>query len=242
RGLFQSIVVTLALAILYKGKLLQNMLAIGKTGLVASAFLALCNISFVYSLETTGAANTLIIVATTSMWAALISIVMLGERASRPTVLAMVVSFGGILIVFIDDLQAGSLFDNIYGLVTAISMAAALTLIRKKSHVNMVPTAALSAAMAAVVSFPFIGTVDYQSFQWASLLILGLIVLPVSFGCMTIGPRYIPSAEVSLLLLLETTLGPLWVWLGTGEAPSNNEYVGGGNCYCCACCTFLTQT
>ncbi|MDX1738234.1 MAG: EamA/RhaT family transporter, partial [Alphaproteobacteria bacterium] len=77
RGLFQSIVVTLALAILYKGKLLQNMLAIGKTGLIASAFLALCNISFVYSLETTGAANTLIIVATTSMWAALISIVML---------------------------------------------------------------------------------------------------------------------------------------------------------------------
>ena len=35
-----------------------------------------------------------------------------------------------------------------------------------------------------------------------------------------LAPRHISSAEVALILLGETILSPLWVYLGVGEAPT----------------------
>jgi drug/metabolite transporter (DMT)-like permease len=53
-----------------------------------------------------------------------------------------------------------------------------------------------------------------------------MIVLPVSFSLITIGPRYLPASEVSLLMLLETALGPLWVWLVIHEQPGTSTLIG----------------
>ena len=44
---------------------------------------------------------------------------------------------------------------------------------------------------------------------------------------MFVGPRYIPAAEVGLLLLMESILGPIWVWLVLAEQPSVNTLAGG---------------
>ena len=41
------------------------------------------------------------------------------------------------------------------------------------------------------------------------------------------GPRFIPAAEVALLLLLETVLGALLVWMIVGEASVLATVVGG---------------
>ena len=60
------------------------------------------------------------------------------------------------------------------------------------------------------------------------MLLLGLLLLPVAFGLLTLGPRYITAPEVSLLMLLETAIGPLIVWLALGETPSDLALIGGG--------------
>ena len=39
--------------------------------------------------------------------------------------------------------------------------------------------------------------------------------------------RYLAAGEVGLLALLETTLGPIWVWLGIGERPTDLALIGG---------------
>ena len=49
---------------------------------------------------------------------------------------------------------------------------------------------------------------------------MGVVILPLSFACLAVAPRYISSAVVSLLMLLEMVLGPFWVWLGVGERPT----------------------
>ncbi len=49
---------------------------------------------------------------------------------------------------------------------------------------------------------------------------MGVIILPVSFTCLIIAPRYTSSAIVSLIMLLEMVIGPFWVWIGIGERPS----------------------
>ena len=43
----------------------------------------------------------------------------------------------------------------------------------------------------------------------------------------TIAPRFIPAAEVNLFFLLETIIGPIWVWLIIKEQPSLETIYGG---------------
>ena len=60
-----------------------------------------------------------------------------------------------------------------------------------------------------------------EAAQLPYVLLQGAVVLPVSFVALTVGPAYIPAAEVSLLLLLETVLGPVWVYLLLDGESSN---------------------
>ena len=55
----------------------------------------------------------------------------------------------------------------------------------------------------------------------------GLIILPISFACLTFATRYTQASNIGLLMLLETSLGPFWVWLGTNETPNIYMIMGG---------------
>ena len=59
------------------------------------------------------------------------------------------------------------------------------------------------------------------------LIIMGVYMLPVGTALMYIGPKYIPASEVGLMLLLESVLGPTWVWLALGEQPGMRTLTGG---------------
>ncbi len=59
------------------------------------------------------------------------------------------------------------------------------------------------------------------------LLLLGGVILPISFAMITLSPRYLRAPEVSLILLIETVLGPIWVWLVLAEVPHFRTLVAG---------------
>ena len=44
-----------------------------------------------------------------------------------------------------------------------------------------------------------------------------MVILPVSLTLITRATHHVPAPEVNLVALLETLLGPLWVWLAIGE-------------------------
>ena len=45
--------------------------------------------------------------------------------------------------------------------------------------------------------------------------------------CFIVASRHILAAEVTLFMLLEFALGPLWVWLFVNEVPSQWTLLGG---------------
>ena len=47
-----------------------------------------------------------------------------------------------------------------------------------------------------------------------------ILCVAIPFVLVTIAPRFIPAAEVNLFFLLETIIGPIWVWLIIKEQPS----------------------
>ena len=54
-----------------------------------------------------------------------------------------------------------------------------------------------------------------------------ILCVAIPFVLVTIAPRFIPAAEVNLFFLLETIIGPIWVWLIIKEQPSIETLYGG---------------
>ncbi|MCK5913236.1 MAG: hypothetical protein KAG12_05115, partial [Desulfuromusa sp.] len=82
---------------------------------------------------------------------------------------------------------------------------------------GVVPVALLFGAQPLIVT----------SIDAGLLFLLGGVVLPISFAMISLSPRYLKAPEVSLILLIETVLGPIWVWMVIGEIPHSKTLVAG---------------
>jgi len=213
----------------YRGRLLAVTLAMGRIGLLAVGVFALSTILFVSSITLTKAANTLFILSTAPLFAALISWLVLRERVLRRTWIAIVCALLGIAIIFAGGLGGGTTLGDALGIGAALSLAAQLTIARHARSVNLVPALATAMLVVALLSgFTFARPMTVSGSDALWLVILGCFVLPIAFGLLTLAPRHIPSPEVSLIMQLEAVLGPLWVWLGVGEVPPVATFIGGG--------------
>jgi len=216
------------LAIYYRGQLVQSFRNIGRTGLLSAAVVTIGAFLFVNALKQTTAANTLIILAATPLFSSLLSWLFLREKIARRTWVAIIICFGGILLIFSGSLSSGLLLGDLLALGATLMWASNLVILRSGKAVNMIPANLLGnllvapAALLAGAQPLAVATPDM-----IFLLILGGIVLPVSFTLITLGPRYLPAPEVSLILLVETILGPIWVWLVLNEVPHATTLLAG---------------
>lgn len=229
RGALSSAAILLALGCLWGRSTAANLLRIGRPGLLSGGISALGTILFVYALRTTSVANTLVILATTPLFSALLSRLFLGEQVARRTWLAILAGLGGVGLLFAGNLGQGTLAGDLCALAAASFWAANLVVLRHARQVNMTPAVALGGGLCALLAL-LLGAqpLGVTAGDFGLLLLLGGLVLPLSFALITLGPRHLPAAEVSLILLLETFLGPLWVWWALGEVASTPTLIAGG--------------
>lgn len=229
RGLLQALGTTAILFILYRSRTWESFRAVGRRGLFAAVAFTGSTFFFVLALHATSVANTLVIIAAAPLCAALMSRIFLGESIAGRTWAAIFGALAGIAILAWNDLGAGQFWGNLFALAGAFCLAGNFTILRHSKAVNMIPSMAIGGVMVALLALPF---ADFAALvppgpRLGYLLIMGLVVLPASFALIALGPRSLPAAEVALILLLETVLGPLWVWLVIEEYPGNWSLIGG---------------
>jgi drug/metabolite transporter (DMT)-like permease len=229
RCLLTSIMMTVFLSLRYRRRILHSFSAIGKTGLLSAATVTIGSLLFVASITQTSAANALIILAATPVISSLLSWLFLREKINKQTKMAILACFGGILLIFSGSLQSGLLLGDLLALAATAMWGANLVIVRYGRDVNMIPANIIGNICVAPIAL----LLGAQPFQLAPvdaglLLLLGGLVLPVAFALITLGPRSLQAPEVSLILLLETILGPLWVWLALGEVPHQRTLMAGG--------------
>src|SRR6056300_1627799 len=177
----------------------------------------------------------LIGVATVPIFAALLSRLLLGEALSMRTLITAAMVFLGLFISVLgsDDghlmLDLTTLIGAGLGLGVAFSLAMNFTIIRKDTDVPFVLAIAVGAIAAAGLAAVFATTLAWPPLpQMAAIALTGIFILPLSFVTLSYAARFVPSSTVSLIMLLETVLGPLWVWWGIDEAPSATMLIGVG--------------
>lgn len=232
RGVLQSLGTLALLALFYKGDVAARFRAIGRTGLLLAMVFTGSTLFFILALSLTAVADVLVIVAVAPLAAALLSRWFLGEAVARRTWVAIAFTLAGIALLVFEDLGSGSLYGALAALCCALCIGGSLTLTRHGRAVSMVPAMTLSGLLTATVALPLTlllenGPLVPGGMPLLYTLVMGLIVVPISFALITLGPRYLPAAEVGLLMLLETVLGPFWVWLVLREYPGDLAMVGG---------------
>ncbi len=228
RCLLTSCMQALFLAVSYRQQFIQSFRNIGRIGLLSALVVTTGGIFFVNSLKHTAAANTLIILAATPLFSSLLSWLFLRDKIARRTWVAIIICFGGILLIFSGSLQSGFLFGDLLALGATFMWASNLVILRRSKAINMIPANLLGNLMVVPIAL-LAGAqpLSVTPVDMTYLIILGGIVLPVSFTMITISPRYLPAPEISLILLTETILGPIWVWLVLSEVPHSTTLLAG---------------
>lgn len=200
----------------------------GWHGALYIVVLAASGVLFVMAVSLTSVANVVIIIATMPVFAAIFSRIFLGEPISRRMVLTMLFVIVGLAIVAYGtgENATASRSGDALALLLTVSFAAALTAVRRVRDVSMVPAVPVAFLASAVILWPMVEPMSVAQDQVWLVLLHGAFITGSSIG-LALGPRYITSAEVALLILLETVLAPLLAWAVVGEDPGRWALAGG---------------
>jgi drug/metabolite transporter (DMT)-like permease len=195
--------------------------------LAVAACMALSSTCFILSLAHTSVANTLILISTGPYVAGLLGWLLLGERVAPRTWLAMGVAVVGAVVMMSGSYARGAFAGDLLAIVMAASFAAATVLVRRSPEIPMAAAAVLATLLTALVALPLADPLETAARDLALLAFFGVGQFGAGFLLFMLGARTIPAAQTSLIGLLETVLGPLWVWLVLNERPAATTLAGG---------------
>ena len=227
RGLFPVFTIGLLLWWYYRGQLLETLLRMGGAGLLNGLFFAAVNISFISAIQRTTVANTLLFLSSAPVFAAILSLLVLRENQRRSTWVVIALSLVSIFVIGWGSYGGAGLLGDFFALVCALATACSAVLIRLKKDIDLVPSVVVGSLFTAAYALAQSPELAVSPAQLLCVGIIGFILIPVAFIALTIAPRFASSAEVQLVYLLESILGPLWVWLVIAETPSLNTLIGG---------------
>jgi len=210
-----------------RGRALALFRDMGWPGIAVAVCFATASTCFVYALNLTTVANILIIQSVAPFLAAVLGRLLLDERVRPQGWIAILAALAGIVIMVSDSVQRGSFMGDLLAGIIALAFSSAIVIVRRHSEVRMTPAACLAAVLAGLVALPLATPLDVSAQDLGFLALFGAGQLGIGMVLFTTGARLIPAAEAGLLSVLETILGPIWVWLFFAENPGERAILGG---------------
>lgn len=204
------------------------------TGVVYAATVTL----FVLSTKLTTAANAIFLQSTAPLYLLLLSPLILRERFRGRDLGFLLGVAAGLALCVIGQPEPTTTAPNPVGgnlLAVVCSITWALTLLglRYVQRNEARTSVGLSAVMlgnlfASVAAWPFAWPLPAASAaEWATIAYLGICQISLAYVFLTAAMRVLPALDVSLLLLIEPVLNPIWTWLIRSERPGVYTIIGG---------------
>ncbi len=227
RGIIPFVLVFVGMLLIYRLKFFNLLRSNGYYGFAYVLTFSVTNIAFVVSIQNTNVANTLIMIATAPMLSAILGSFFLREDPDKKTWVAIFITFFAALYIFYDSIKLGNFFGDILGFVAAMGLAVGAVIIRSAKKLNLVPSAVVGKLIIALFAMLFVKDYSLNNNDIYIVPLMCVMCVAIPFVLVTIAPRFITAAEVNLFFLLETIIGPIWVWLIIKEQPTPETIVGG---------------
>ena len=231
RSMSLSLVVIIFACIITKSDPKTFMKRLDKFDLLMGIFLSLAFATYVFSMLYTSVASTLFILGITPFLAAIIAWYYLKEKPKLIVWITMIVATTGVFLMVSDGMVFGKTFGNILAFFSALLFAMTLVVARYSKKENVLGGTFLGGAFACLIGLIASLLLNHglliSSYDMSLSLFMGAFTIGLGITLVTTGTPFVPAAEVSLLVLIESVLGPIWVWIFLSEAMTTFELVGG---------------
>ncbi|MBE9475707.1 MAG: DMT family transporter [Proteobacteria bacterium] len=186
---------------------------------------------YIFAMLHTSVASTLLILTTVPFFAAILAWFFLGEVPARLTWACMIVAVLGVGLMVSDGVELGRSLGNLFALISGLCFAAMLVFARNSKQPDPLGGTFLAGVISMAIGLGFSVTLGngltLSLYDLAIILFMGAFTIGLGIALVTWGTGHVPAAEASLLLLIESLLGPIWVWLFLNEAMTLTEITGG---------------
>ncbi len=220
--------VTMIMLFRYRGQTVAKVRQIGRPGLIAGALLAGAGVSFLQAITNTTVANTLFTLSAIPFISAFLAWLVLRESLQRSTLVTMLAAAVGIAVMMAEGIGSGSLYGNAMALLTALLFSSYAIIVRQNRSIDMLPALMVSGVLIVVLA---------GVLRWDDLgisvhdillcVLLGAGLSGIANALFIAASRHLVAAELTLFMLLEFALGPIWVWIFINEVPTEWTIVGG---------------
>ena len=236
RGLETAIILYIVWYFISKNRKFDFLNSIKLNGIIASLLIGIGGISFTYAISVSVVSIVLFALAFSPFVSAFFSYYILREKISKFSLFFLFTALVGISIAVLDikslDLNINNNIKGCFlGLFTAFTLGISLVLFRsdKSLPVMLINSyggfiAGISGLIYLLVNGSIINLLNGNIFF---ISISGFIIIPLSFFLLTFSTRFTSATNISLFLLLETILGPIWIFFFIGEKLSKNQIFGG---------------
>lgn len=228
-GLFTAISMAVVIRLSDKRGLIKVLLDSGWPLLAAGVLMLGSSTGLVFAIKNTSVVNTFVILSALPAVAALFSWIFLRERVSKQTMLAIIGVIVGIGVVVSGSGAGGasSLYGDLLAMFAVAVLALMLTLLRKFPDVSRMGAVGVGGFLVAVVMFFFTEPSTFSTNTWLIMGMMGLLTAPFGRVLSMVATRFATATEVSMTLMLETVLAPIWAYIFFTEVPGVNSLAGG---------------
>jgi len=229
RGLALSFVMLIVLNAFYRQRVFLTIWSVGRQGVLGALFFTGAQIFYVFAFSNTTVANTTFTIALAPFITALLAFIVIKERIERTTLLAMAIACFGVIAIIVTDVSSEGLLGVFFALMTAFCFSCFAVTLRRNKHVEMLPVLLLTGVFSMIVGLVF-GQWNAmpQIYDIALCFIWGGILQGCGQSLLVLSARVLKAAEIPLIMLLEFSLGPIWVWMFFEEIISLGTLFGGG--------------
>ena len=229
RGLALSFVMLIVLNAFYRQRVFLTIWSVGRQGVLGALFFTGAQTFYVFAFSNTTVANTTFTIALAPFITALLAFIVIRERIERTTLLAMAIACLGVVAIIVTDVSSEGLLGVFFALMTAFCFSCFAVTLRRNKHVEMLPVLLLTGIFSMIVGLVF-GQWDVipQIYDIALCFIWGGVLQGFGQSLLVLSTRVLKAAEIPLIMLLEFSLGPIWVWMFFEELISLGTLFGGG--------------
>ena len=229
RGLALSFVMLIVLNAFYRQRVFLTIWSVGRQGVLGALFFTGAQTFYVFAFSNTTVANTTFTIALAPFITALLAFIVIRERIERTTLLAMAIACLGVVAIIVTDVSSEGLLGVFFALMTAFCFSCFAVTLRRNKHVEMLPVLLLTGIFSMIVGLVF-GQWDVipQIYDIALCFIWGGVLQGFGQSLLVLSTGVLKAAEIPLIMLLEFSLGPIWVWMFFEEIISLGTLFGGG--------------
>ena len=181
---------------------------------------------FAISNKLTTAANAIVLQFTAPVFVILFMAVLYKQKPGKADTLTCFAVLLGVVLFFVDGIQAGTLPGNLAAVASGICYAGVFMMNTGKDA-DAISSCFIGQLAAGLIFTPLcVRETDFSTPVIAAILALGVIQVGGAYILFSIGIRHTPPVTASLITGMEPILNPLWVAVFYGEKVSVLSVIG----------------